>query len=168
MSRLMEASRGVMLLSNSKQPVLMSRHGKAKAIIPEKLVSKAKEIVWTQSVYHGSNPNLVASVDFDTLVLQAHYEQVPAKGSTTIHRHGETIIQILAGHGHSEIHGRIIDWEPGDLVLIPAGAWHRHWCHDEKPAKFLAISTSRLTKSLLGREVTDERGYKTYSDLKDE
>ncbi|MBI2183737.1 MAG: hypothetical protein HYU39_02130 [Thaumarchaeota archaeon] len=65
--------------------------------------------MWIQSVYYGNNPDLVASVNFDSLVLQAHYEQVPAKGSTTVHRHGETIVQILEGHGHSEIHGRLVE-----------------------------------------------------------
>lgn len=146
----------------------MSSHRGVKAQIPDKLVNKASSIRWIQSVYHGDSPNLVAMVDFETKVLQAHYEEVPAKGSTTIHRHGETIIQILEGHGHSEIHGHMVEWEPGDLVLVPAGAWHRHWCHDDKPAKFLAISTSRLTKALLGREVVQERGYKLYEDVKEE
>ena len=116
-------------------------HKRVRARIPAKLVSKGKDVNWTPSVYHGDDPNMVADIEFDTLVLKAHYEQVPAKGSTTIHRHGETIIYILEGHGHSEIQGNVVEWEPGDLILVPPGAWHRHWCAGDTPGKFLAIST---------------------------
>lgn len=53
--------------------------------------------------------------------------RVPAGCSTQRHYHKESeeFYYVLGGHGQMEIDGEVERVEPGDAVLIPAGAWHQ-------------------------------------------
>ncbi|MFK7850276.1 MAG: cupin domain-containing protein [Akkermansiaceae bacterium] len=52
--------------------------------------------------------------------------RVPAGGATERHYHkdSEEFYYILDGRGEIEIDGSVEKVEPGDAILIPAGAWH--------------------------------------------
>jgi quercetin dioxygenase-like cupin family protein len=60
------------------------------------------------------------------------------------HRHqGGLIIYVIAGKGYSIVDGERVDWEKGDLVLLPLkpnGVEHQHFNIDpEKPALWMAF-----------------------------
>jgi gentisate 1,2-dioxygenase len=51
------------------------------------------------------------------------------------HRHqGGIIIYVLEGHGMTETDDQLIEWQEGDLLLLPIkprGSTHQHWNRDE-------------------------------------
>jgi mannose-6-phosphate isomerase-like protein (cupin superfamily) len=60
------------------------------------------------------------------------------------HRHqGGLIIYVIAGRGYSVVDGERVDWEKGDLVLLPLrkdGVEHQHFNSDPaKPALWIAF-----------------------------
>jgi mannose-6-phosphate isomerase-like protein (cupin superfamily) len=60
------------------------------------------------------------------------------------HRHqGGLVIYVIDGKGYSVIDGERVDWEKGDLVLLPLrpnGVEHQHFNTDpEKPAVWMAF-----------------------------
>jgi quercetin dioxygenase-like cupin family protein len=60
------------------------------------------------------------------------------------HRHqGGLVIYVLEGEGHSIVDGERLEWEPGDLMLLPikpGGVEHQHFNKDEsKPVKWIAF-----------------------------
>ena len=60
------------------------------------------------------------------------------------HRHqGGLIIYVIDGKGYSVVDGERVDWEKGDLVLLPMrpqGVEHQHFNLDpEKPALWMAF-----------------------------
>lgn len=60
------------------------------------------------------------------------------------HRHqGGIIIFVLDGKGHSVVDGERVDWEKGDLVLLPLrpdGVEHQHFNDDPaKPSTWMAF-----------------------------
>lgn len=60
------------------------------------------------------------------------------------HRHqGGLVIYVLEGEGHSIVDGERLDWEPGDLLLLPlkpGGVEHQHFNRNEdKPVKWIAF-----------------------------
>jgi quercetin dioxygenase-like cupin family protein len=60
------------------------------------------------------------------------------------HRHqGGLVIYVLEGHGYSIVEGERMDWEKGDLVLLPLSpneVEHQHFNLDpEKPALWAAF-----------------------------
>ena len=60
------------------------------------------------------------------------------------HRHqGGLIIYVIDGTGYSVVDGERVDWEKGDLLLLPLrekGVEHQHFnTHPEKPALWMAF-----------------------------
>jgi len=60
------------------------------------------------------------------------------------HRHqGGLVIYILEGEGHSIVDGERLEWEAGDLMLLPikpGGVEHQHFNKDDnKPVKWIAF-----------------------------
>jgi quercetin dioxygenase-like cupin family protein len=60
------------------------------------------------------------------------------------HRHqGGLIIYVIDGKGYSVVDGERVDWEKGDLLLLPLrpnGVEHQHFNVDpEKPARWMAF-----------------------------
>lgn len=60
------------------------------------------------------------------------------------HKHqGGVVIYVVEGKGHSIVDGERVDWEKGDLVLLPlrpGGVEHQHFNDDPpKPALWLAF-----------------------------
>ena len=59
------------------------------------------------------------------------------------HRHqGGLVLFIIEGRGATEVNDEIIEWEKGDLVLLPMdpnGCEHKHYNRSGEPAKWLAF-----------------------------
>lgn len=100
------------------------------------------------------------AVAFDSLAgnttLGVHISEVPPGGDKDGHRHlDEATFYILSGRGWSELRqsddrpDQRIDWKAGDVVVIPANAWHRHFNADpDLPARQLAFKNTRLLRKL--------------------
>jgi uncharacterized RmlC-like cupin family protein len=90
--------------------------------------------------------------------LGVHLSQIAPGGSKRGHRHvDEAVIYIVTGHGWSEMaqadeeQVQRIDWQAGDLVSIPANAWHQHFNADtEAPTLQLAFKNTRVLRKLFG------------------
>jgi hypothetical protein len=65
------------------------------------------------------------------------------------HQHqGGLVIYILEGEGHSIIDGERLDWEAGDLLLLPlkpGGVEHQHFNrYEDRPVKWIAFIHSAI------------------------
>lgn len=97
---------------------------------------------------------------FDALsgntTLGIHLSEVPPGGEKQGHRHlDEATFYIVAGRGWSELRqddnlpDQRIDWEAGDVVVIPSNAWHKHYNADpDRAALQLAFKNTRLLRKL--------------------
>lgn len=67
----------------------------------------------------------------DWIVFVFQYKKHSGK-----HRHqGGLVIYVLEGKGATEIDGETMEWEPGDMILLPIkpeGVEHKHHNYDEK------------------------------------
>ncbi len=53
--------------------------------------------------------------------------------ATTRHRHAyESLILVLAGHGHTIIEDRRFEWQAGDAIYTPPWCWHVHVAGDAR------------------------------------
>lgn len=103
----------------------------------------------------------LGSCTFDSLggntMMSAHLAQVGKGGTKCNHRHlDETCTMMIDGSGYSEFRqsdnlGPIrVDWQAGDMVVIPTQAWHRHTnASTTEFARQLSFRTSTLMKSTL-------------------
>ena len=69
------------------------------------------------------------------------------------HRHqGGLAIYVVEGKGYTTVNGERVDWEEGDLILLPImpnGVEHQHFNTDpEKPSRWLAFIPYFLTERL--------------------
>ncbi len=97
---------------------------------------------------------------FDALggntTLGIHLSEVPPGGEKQGHRHlDEATFYIVDGRGWTELRQddrapvQRVDWEAGDVVVIPANAWHQHFNADpDRPARQLAFKNTRLLRKL--------------------
>jgi hypothetical protein len=74
------------------------------------------------------------------------------------HRHqGGLIIYVIEGAGYSVVDGERVDWEKGDLVLLPLrekGVEHQHFnVNPEKPAVWMAF-IRRTLQDYVASEIT--------------
>lgn len=100
------------------------------------------------------------AVAFDSLAgnttLGIHMSEVPPGAAKDGHRHlDEATFYIVSGRGWSELRqsddkpDQRVDWEAGDMVVIPANAWHKHYNADpDRPALQLAFKNTRLLRKL--------------------
>jgi quercetin dioxygenase-like cupin family protein len=85
-----------------------------------------------------------------------HLSEVAPGGAKKGHRHlDEATFYIVAGRGWTELRqsddlpDQRVDWEAGDVVVIPSNAWHKHYNADaERPALQLAFKNTRLLRKL--------------------
>lgn len=118
---------------------------------------------------------------FDSLggntTLGIHLSEVPAGGEKQGHRHlDEATFYIVSGHGWSELRqsddkpDQRIDWQAGDIVVIPANAWHKHYNGDpDRPALQLAFKNTRLLRKLFhSREFVYQNDFRFIDRYDDE
>ena len=74
------------------------------------------------------------------------------------HRHqGGLVIYVIDGTGYSIVDGERVDWEKGDLVLLPLqekGVEHQHFnANPEKPAVWIAF-INKFLQDYVASEIT--------------
>jgi quercetin dioxygenase-like cupin family protein len=118
---------------------------------------------------------------FDALAgnttLGIHVSEVPPGGDKDGHRHlDEATFYIVAGRGWSELRqaddkpDQRVEWRAGDVVVIPANAWHKHHNADlERPALQLAFKNTRLLRKLFhSREFVYQNDFRFHDRYDDE
>jgi len=94
------------------------------------------------------------------------------------HRHqGGIIIYVLEGHGMTETEGEVLEWQAGDLLLLPVqpgGCTHQHWNKDASKgcrwvafrdllvARYIANAIDQVSEmpDMRGGAATTPEGYK--------
>jgi quercetin dioxygenase-like cupin family protein len=84
---------------------------------------------------------------------------IQVKTKTGRHRHpGGVLIYVATGRGHSIIDERRLDWEPGDLIVLPLlaqGVDHQHFNDDpHHPARLVTFSNVLMRDWLAGAFAT--------------
>lgn len=102
------------------------------------------------------------AVSFDELakntLLGMHVSRLQPGAHNRGHRHvDEALILIVAGTGWSELRQsddapmQRIEWKAGDLLAIPANAWHQHFnASDTEPTRQLAFKDTRFLRNVFG------------------
>lgn len=117
----------------------------------------------------------MSNCKFDDLagntMLGMHLAQIPPAGTKCNHRHlDETMAFIVSGRGWTELRQsddrdvNRVEWEAGDLVVVPCNAWHRHVNADaEHPARQLSFRNTAFMYRVLhgeeGRYTPDDPAY---------
>lgn len=127
-------------------------------LLPQGLV--ARDLA-THPLFPRTKRNSEAAA-FDELsgntTLGIHLSQIAPGGMKPGHRHlDEAVFYIVTGHGWSELKQaddapvQRIDWKAGDMLSIPANAWHQHFNGDpDAPTLQLAFKNTRLLRRLFG------------------
>jgi len=103
--------------------------------------------------------------DRPTRVIDATLHEVPAGGTSTVHRHSwDAIMFVESGRGWTEIDGQRIDWRPWDTLHLPSWAWHRHGNDSDRPARFHTWSVEPMFE-YFGMAVLEEGGDTPDKDL---
>ncbi len=118
---------------------------------------------------------------FDSLggntTLGIHLSEVPPGGEKQGHRHlDEATFYIVAGRGWTELRqsdempDQRVDWQAGDVVVIPSNAWHKHYNADpDRPALQLAFKNTRLLRKLFhSREFVYQNDFRFVDRYADE
>ena len=82
--------------------------------------------------------------EFPETVLQDWYVFIhDIKKQSGKHRHqGGLVLFVIEGKGATEVNGEMVEWEEGDLILLPLdpnGIEHKHYNRGEGTAKWLAL-----------------------------
>jgi gentisate 1,2-dioxygenase len=101
-----------------------------------------------------------ATATFDSMagntMLAMHLANIEVGVVKCDHRHlDETATFILTGRGFSEFRQadegepQRVEWEAGDLLVIPSNAWHRHVNTEGTDARQISFRTTRLMTSIM-------------------
>ncbi len=111
--------------------------------------------------------------------LGVHLSQIAPGSTKRGHRHvDEALIYIITGHGWSEMAQaddkvvQRVPWKAGDMIAIPANAWHQHFNADQQnPSLQLAFKNTRVLRRLFGSRdfvyANDHRFSERYADEPD-
>lgn len=106
-----------------------------------------------------------ADGDSPTKVLDATVHEVPAGGTSTVHRHSwDAIMFVVSGTGWTEIDGERIVWRPWDTLHLPAWSWHRHGNEGAADARFVTWSVEPMHEAL-GMAIMEDAGDTAASEL---
>ncbi len=102
----------------------------------------------------GSAPfrDITRQVLFDdpALAAQVRYFEMQAEGYSTLERHQHLhAVMILRGNGRCLVGDRVFDVAQGDLVNIPAMAWHQFRATCGEPLGFLCVVNSERDRPQL-------------------
>lgn len=105
----------------------------------------------------GSAPfrDITRQVLFDdpALAAQVRYFEMQPEGYSTLERHQHMhAVMILRGSGRCLVGDRVFDVAQGDLVNIPALAWHQFRACSGEPLGFLCVVNSERDRPQLPGE----------------
>jgi gentisate 1,2-dioxygenase len=125
---------------------------------PERPFLKKSQIQW-RWIEERNHAN--AYIKHPTRTVMAILEEVPPGKPTSLHRHAvEAVYYVLEGKGRSLVGDKYYEWEAGDSFYVAPFAWHQHWAHGDKPARFLACTNAQLM-NYLDTQLFEERGVHT-------
>jgi gentisate 1,2-dioxygenase len=107
---------------------------------------------------------------FSNRIIGMVIHQMPPNCHTETHKHGWATVYVLSGHGYSIVDGVRYDWEVGDMINVPAGAWHQHFNTDpDLVSQHLVIGPGPMRQRIhlsLGsvEERTDDETLPTFDD----
>lgn len=113
----------------------------------------------------------------DNSLLGMHISRLQPGAHNRGHRHlDEALILIVAGRGWSELRQsddaemQVVNWKAGDLLAIPANAWHQHFnASDEEPTRQLAFKDTRFLRNVFGsRSFVYDNGFRFTDRYDDE
>jgi len=124
---------------------IMKRHADARKQAQEgKVVLRGKEIPWERArqgyFQYFISPNVLGPpINNMTFFIQ----DIRKHSGRHVHQ-GGTAIFVLEGEGYTIVDGKRIEWEKGDMILLPVkpgGVEHQHFNRlPGQPCKWLAIS----------------------------
>lgn len=123
-----------------------------------RVMMKASEVMIERSEHKGDwRAALVdEAVGFHARLLAMYVQQLPPNCHTETHRHGEAIVYVLSGHGHSIVERKRYEWEAGDCIFIQPGTWHQHFNTDPKLySQHLTVNISPLRIATIARMVIE-------------
>ena len=86
---------------------------------------------------------------FENRIIGMVIHQMPPDCHTETHKHGWATVYVLSGHGYSIVDGARYDWQAGDMINVPAGAWHQHFNTDpEAVSQHLVIGPGPLRQRI--------------------
>jgi quercetin dioxygenase-like cupin family protein len=143
---------GIKWMSELQMSHHHERHDHEKESRAHRKLLKANETVIQRSEHKGDwKVGLVDRfVGFDNKVMAMYVHQLPPSCHTETHKHGWATVFVLSGHGYSIVDGERYDWSAGDMINVPAGAWHQHFNTDpELVSQHLLISPQGFRNALL-------------------
>ena len=106
---------------------------------------------------------------FADRILGMYIHQLPPACHTETHKHGWATIYVMSGHGYSLVNGEREDWRAGDVINVPAGAWHQHFNTDpEQVSQHLLISPDPFRQKMHLAQGSVEESYRDVPELSDE
>jgi quercetin dioxygenase-like cupin family protein len=101
---------------------------------------------------------------FANRILAMYVHQLPPDSHTETHKHGEAIVYVLSGRGHSIVEGERLDWRSGDCIFVQPGQWHQHVNDDPERASqhlafYVAPIRDRIVRGAEDVEWVTEPGY---------
>jgi gentisate 1,2-dioxygenase len=131
---------------------------------PEKVrpkIIKFKKVLKLLELLSESNPieNGVAKIMFYspstgrarglTPSMMAGFQYIKPKKSTSLHSHNmASIYLVVKGKGYSIIGNKKLEWEEGDVFVVPANEKHYHVNTGEEPVILFDVTDSGLLESL--------------------
>lgn len=86
---------------------------------------------------------------FQNRIIGMVVHQMPPDCHTETHKHGWATVYVLSGHGYSIVDGARYDWQVGDMINVPAGAWHQHFNTDpDQVSQHLVIGPGPLRQRI--------------------
>jgi gentisate 1,2-dioxygenase len=117
-----------------------------------KKIMRANEAVIQRSHHKGDwKVGLIDTfVGFSNKMLGIYVHQLPPACHTETHKHGWVTVFVLSGSGYSIVDGERWDWRAGDMINVPAGAWHQHFNTDpEKISQHLTLTLQPLEYAIM-------------------
>ncbi len=96
-----------------------------------KVIIRDEDVPWEQSRQGRLKHFITREVDTGTALIDWHIIMQDIRTHSGKHRHqGGLVIYVLEGEGYSEVEDETIEWEAGDLLLLPyapGGLVHKHY-----------------------------------------
>jgi gentisate 1,2-dioxygenase len=134
----------------------MSHHKEAASLEEKhretKKIMRANDAVIQRSHHKGDwKVGLIDTfVGFSNKMLGIYVHQLPPACHTETHKHGWVTVFVLSGSGYSIVDGERWDWRAGDMINVPAGAWHQHFNTDpEKISQHLTLTLQPLEYAIM-------------------
>ncbi len=107
------------------------------------IVIKSEDRPWQQARQGKLKYYLIPSLYKDTVLQSWRVFTHEIRTQSGKHRHqGGVSIYVLEGKGYTIADGKRVDWEAGDLILLPIkpnGIEHQHFNLSDKPSKWIAF-----------------------------